>query len=75
MRPEMTYDPEADAAYLKLADGPYRDSAEVEPGVVLDFDTSGRVLGIEFLPASKVLAPGAWSQTHLHAKRQVEPAE
>jgi uncharacterized protein YuzE len=35
------------------------ESEEVAPGIVLDFDAEGRVLAIEFLPASKVLAPAA----------------
>jgi uncharacterized protein YuzE len=58
----MTYDPEADAVFLRLADGAPKDSEEVSPGVTLDFDASGRVVAMEVLPASKVLAPGAWSK-------------
>jgi uncharacterized protein YuzE len=59
----ITYDQEADVAYIKLIEGPVTESEEVAPGVVLDFDAQGRVLGIEFVPASKILAPGAL--THL----------
>jgi uncharacterized protein YuzE len=59
---KMTYDPQGDVAYVKLADGPVTESAEVVPGIVLDFDAAGRVLGIEALPASKVLAPGALAE-------------
>jgi uncharacterized protein YuzE len=40
------YDPEADAAYIKLADGGYCESEEVSPGVLLDFTQDGRLVGI-----------------------------
>lgn len=53
------YDSEADAFYLRLADGPIVESEEVRPGIVLDFDSQGRVLGIEILDASEQIADGA----------------
>jgi len=56
------YDPEADAAYIKLADGGYYESEEVSPGVILDFTQDGKLLGIEIMHASKTLAPGEWSK-------------
>lgn len=58
----LRYDPEADAVYIKLADGDYDESEEVSPGVILDFTKDGQVMGIEILNASKTLAPGAWSK-------------
>jgi uncharacterized protein YuzE len=58
----LRYDPEADAVYIKLADGAYDESEEVSPGVFLDFTLDGQVMGIEILDASKTLAPGAWSK-------------
>lgn len=60
MSEKRTYDPEADAAYFRLADGKVHDSEEVADDVVLDFDAEGRVLGVEVLNASKTLAPGSW---------------
>jgi uncharacterized protein YuzE len=62
MRPELTYDPKADAVFVRLADGAPKESEEVSPGITLDFDAAGRVAAMEVLPASKVLAPGAWSK-------------
>jgi uncharacterized protein YuzE len=46
-----TYDPEADALYVYLAarDAKARDTREVAPGVMLDFDARGHVIGIEVL--------------------------
>jgi uncharacterized protein YuzE len=58
MPPELTYDPEADAAFVRLADGAPKASEGVSPGVTLDFDASGRVIAME------VLAPGAGGTRH-----------
>ena len=58
----LRYDPEADAAYIKLADGDDDKSEDVSPGIVPDFTKDGQVMGIEILSASKTLAPGAWSK-------------
>jgi uncharacterized protein YuzE len=62
MLPELTYDPDADAVYVTLAEGLAHEGAEVAPGVVLDLDREGRLLGIEITNAKATLAPGRWSQ-------------
>lgn len=49
----VEYDPTADAMYIRLAEGTVADSDEVRDGVVLDYDASGKVLGIELLNVSK----------------------
>ncbi len=72
----LRYDPEADAVYIRLADGEYDESEEVSPGVFLDFTLDGRVMGIEILSASKTLAPGAWSKAPPPGERQdIQAAE
>ena len=54
----MTDDPAADAMYLYLterAEGPEVARTEkVAPGLMLDFDSDGRVVGIEMLSVSKL---------------------
>ncbi len=50
---KIQYDPKADAMYIYLAEGAVAESDEVRPGVVLDFDSAGRVLGIEMLDVSQ----------------------
>lgn len=50
---KIEYDPKADAMYIRLAAGQVADSDEVRPGVVLDFDAEGRILGIEMLDVSR----------------------
>ena len=49
---KIEYDPKADAMYIRLLAGEVTESDEVRPGVVLDFDVNGRVLGIEMLDVS-----------------------
>ena len=50
---KIEYDPKADAIYIRLIAGTVAESDEVRPGVVFDFDTAGRVLGIEMLDVSQ----------------------
>src|SRR5258708_39390739 len=50
------YDRESDSLYLTLTERKkYRDSLEAAPGVVLDFDSTGRLIGIDLEHASKVV--------------------
>jgi uncharacterized protein YuzE len=49
------YDPEADAAYLRLSPEPVVESEEVRPSLVLDFDAAGHIVGIEVLSARAML--------------------
>ena len=44
---------EADSLYIDLADRPSADSREVAPGVVLDFDENGHLVGIDIDHASE----------------------
>lgn len=50
---KIEYDQQADAMYIRLRTGTVSESDEVRPGVVLDFDAQGQVLGIEMLDVSK----------------------
>ncbi len=43
---------EDDALYLRLDEAPVVDSEEVSPGIILDYDADGRVVGIEMLNLS-----------------------
>jgi transcriptional regulator with XRE-family HTH domain/uncharacterized protein YuzE len=50
------YDRKSDSLYLGLSEQhDYRDSVEAAPGVVLDFDGSGRLLGIDLERASRMV--------------------
>ena len=50
---KIEYDQQADAMYIRLRADSVAESDEVRPGVVLDFDVEGQVLGIEILDVSK----------------------
>jgi uncharacterized protein YuzE len=50
---KIRVDEKADALYLRLDDSKIVDSKEAAPGVVLDYDASNRVVGIELLHLSK----------------------
>jgi len=49
---KLHYYPETDSLYIDLADAPSVESDEVRPGVVLDFDANGRLVGIDLTNAS-----------------------
>ena len=51
-------DAAADALYIRLEESAIVESEEVSPGVILDFDEGGRVVGIEILNVRQRL-PGA----------------
>lgn len=46
-------DQSADAIYVNLSDRAVFESEEVADGIVVDYDTEGRIVGIEILDASK----------------------
>jgi len=50
----LQYYPETDSLYIDLAERPGVDAREVEPGVVLDFDGEGHLVGIDIQHASAV---------------------
>lgn len=56
------YYPETDSLYIDLAEKPSSDSREVAPGIVLDFDDRGRLVGIDIDHASMVVD---WSRLEL----------
>jgi len=48
----ITYDKDADAMYIRLANGEFDKNREVHEGIILDLDQQGRLLGIEILDVS-----------------------
>ena len=50
---KITYDPDADTLTVILKDTPVAESDEEKPGVILDFDDHGDVVGFEILNASR----------------------
>jgi uncharacterized protein YuzE len=54
---KLKIDNENDALYLRLDDSAIVDSEEAQPGVILDFDKDGKVVGIEILALSTRVVP------------------
>ena len=51
---KFQYYPDTDSLYIDLSEKPSTDSTEVAPGIVLDFDKNGELVGIDIDHASKV---------------------
>jgi len=56
---KVRYDPEVDALYVDLSNRHAVESAEVAPGVIIDFDAENRIVGIELLNAKAKLPADA----------------
>lgn len=50
---KVTYDPEVDVVRIVLSNAPIEESDEDKPGVIIDYDKEGNVVGLEILDASK----------------------
>lgn len=50
---KFKYDKEVDIVYIRLSDQPVAESDEDKPGVIIDYDADGNIVGIEVLDASK----------------------
>ncbi len=71
---DLTYDPEADAVYIHVAGDKIDRQDEAGP-FIYDMDAQGRIVGIEILSASKVLAPGDWRNARRPNAANVDAAE
>jgi uncharacterized protein YuzE len=61
---KVLFDEKADAVYIRLHHSDIRESEEVQPGVVLDFDESGEVVAIEILRVSRRVPKDQLRQIH-----------
>jgi uncharacterized protein YuzE len=52
---KINYYPETDSLYIDLSSKPSADSREISDGVVLDYDESGNLVGIDIDEASTKL--------------------
>jgi uncharacterized protein YuzE len=50
---KVTYDPEVDVLRIVLRDAAIEESDEDKPGVILDYDKEGNIVGLEVLNASQ----------------------
>lgn len=50
---KVTYDPAVDVVRIFFRDAPIEESDEEKPGMILDYDKDGNVVGMEILEASQ----------------------
>ncbi|MDO9371960.1 MAG: DUF2283 domain-containing protein [Gammaproteobacteria bacterium] len=50
---KVVYDPEVDVLRILFSNAPIEESEENKPGVILDYDKGGNIVGMEILDASK----------------------
>ncbi len=56
----IKFDKEVDVVYLRFSDAEVVESDEEKPGIIIDYDKSGNIVGIEMLNASeKMEKPGS----------------
>lgn len=55
----IKFDKETDVIYLRFSDAEVAESDEDKPGIIIDYDKNGGIVGIELLDASKKIGqPG-----------------
>ena len=54
---KLEVDKGADPIYFRLDESAIVESEELQSGVILDFDSENRVVGVEFLNISKRVSP------------------
>jgi uncharacterized protein YuzE len=59
------FDEQADAVYVRLDETPIVESEEVQPGVILDFDKSRQVIGVEILGVKKRVSLDSLKEVHV----------
>ena len=50
---KVTYDPEGDGLRILFSDAPIERSSDEVPGLILDYDNNGSVVGLELTQASQ----------------------
>ena len=49
---KLEFDLVADAAYFEISSAVVEDTREIEPGIIVDYDKDGHVVGVEVLSVS-----------------------
>lgn len=56
-KPLINYDSESDILYIFAKEGEEENFIEIAPGINIEFDEKGEVIGIEIFNASEILKP------------------
>ncbi|MBD2147173.1 DUF2283 domain-containing protein [Sphaerospermopsis sp. FACHB-1194] len=52
---KITYDAEVDVLRIIFSNVPIEESDEEKPGIILDYDDAGNIVGIEIIDPSKLI--------------------
>lgn len=50
---KVVYDPERDILQIAFTQSPIEETTQIAPGLILDYDEDGKVIGLELRKASK----------------------
>jgi uncharacterized protein YuzE len=67
------FDPEINALYVRFSDSPVHETEEVQPGVMFDYDTEGRIVGMEVLDVTRNLAPANFQEFSMIEREAAPP--
>ena len=59
---KVTYDPDADAMYIRLTNEKFKKTKVIDDNTILDLDENGKVIGIELLFVSEHLPKDFFSR-------------
>ena len=62
MKPAITYDKDTNAAYIRFSAESVFESEEISHDIVFDYDSNGKIVGMEILDASKLLTSAMLSE-------------
>ncbi len=62
---KVTYDKNADILTIVFNENPVLESDEEKPGVIIDFDAEGNIVGLEILDASRRIKEPSDIEFHL----------
>lgn len=68
---KISYYPDTDSLYIDLSEQPSAESREISEGIVLDYDSEGRLVGIDIDNASKKVELKKLTLNKLPANEQV----
>jgi uncharacterized protein YuzE len=51
----IKYDPQGDILRIRFNNSPIEESEEIQPGMIVDYDSVGNIVGFELLDASEVV--------------------
>lgn len=68
---KMKYYEDTDSLYIDLSEKTSKESLEIAPGIVIDFDENNNIVGIDIDHASKILSLSELEITSIPTKKLI----